>query len=130
MDRNQGGLPATLRAAIILLVVQAASLAVLVVFLVFALGRQDNGQLVLRELLPFVVLAVIVAVVLAGLAWLLRRRRAWARSPVVALELMFIPVSYYLVGISVVGVLITLSAMASVTLLVAPATRTALGIRS
>jgi len=130
VDRNQGGLPATLRAAIILLVVQAASLAVLVVFLVFALGRQDNGQLVLRELLPFVVLAVIVAVVLAGLAWLLRRRRAWARSPVVALELMFIPVSYYLVGISVVGVLITLSAMASVTLLVAPATRTALGIRS
>jgi hypothetical protein len=130
VDRNQRGLPTTLRAAIVLLLVQAASLAVLVVFLVLALGRQDNGQLVLRELLPFVVLAVIVAVVLVGLAWLLRRLRAWARSPVVALELMFIPVSYYLVGISVVGVLITLSAMASVTLLVAPATRTALGIRS
>ncbi len=126
----QRALPATLRAAIVLLVVQAASLAVLVVFLVLALGRQDRGQVLLRELLPFVVLAVIVAVVLAGLAWLLGRRRAWARGPVVALELMFIPVSYYLLGIGLVGVLITLSAMAAVTLLVAPATRTALGIRS
>ncbi len=120
----------TLRAALVVLVVQAASLAVLVVFLVFALGRQDTGRLVLRELLPFVVLAVVVALALGGFAWLLRRRRAWARGPVVALELMFIPVSYYLVGISLVGILITLSSMASVTLLVAPASRTALGIRS
>jgi hypothetical protein len=120
----------TLRVAVALMFAQAVSLALLAVFLVAALGRTDSGRLALRAILPFEVLASIVVIVLVLLGWQLVRRRRWARGPALALELLFVPVTYYLVGLRLPGIVVIASALACVGLLIAPASRAALGIRS
>jgi hypothetical protein len=129
VDRGDRALPVTLRVAIGLMWGQALALALLLAFLVVAIGQQDARRLVSPVLWPFEILAALVVVTLVTLGWQLRRLRGWARGPVLALELLFAPIAYYLVGLSVVGILIIVSAIACVALLIAPASRTALGIR-
>jgi hypothetical protein len=123
--------PTTLRGAVALILVQAAALAALVGSIVVIVLREDPGKVVDRALLPFEILGLVLAVVLAALAWQLARRRAWARGPVVVLELLFLPIGYYLiqVGATWVGIPVIFVAAGCVALLIAPASRTALGIR-
>jgi hypothetical protein len=120
----------TLRVAVALMFAQAVSLALLAVFLVAALGRADTGRVVLDALLPFEVIAFVVVIVLGLLGWQLLRRRRWARGPALALEVLFVPLTYYLVGLRPVGILVIASALVCVGLLIARASRTALGIQS
>lgn len=120
----------TLRGAVALMFAQAVSLALLAVFLIAALGRDDTGQVVLDALLPFEILAWVVVVVLVLLGWQLIRLRRWARGPALALELLFVPLAYYVIGLRVVGIVVMVSALACVGLLITRASRTALGIRS
>lgn len=120
----------TLRVAVALMFAQAVSLALLAVFLIAALGRDDTGAVVLDALLPFEILAWVVVVVLILLGWQLIRLRRWARGPALALELLFVPLAYYVIGLRPVGIVVMVSALACVGLLIARASRTALGIRS
>jgi hypothetical protein len=129
VDGEDRALPVTLRVAIGLIFGQALALALLLGFLVVAIGQQDPKRLVSPVLWPFEVLALLVVVALVTLGWQLRRLRGWARGPVVALELLFVPITYYLIGLSVVGILVMASAVTCVALLISPASRTALGIR-
>ena len=129
VEQGDHALPTTLRWAVALLFAQAVSLAGLLGFLIAVIGGQRLARLVDRRLLPFEILALVVAVVLVLLGWQLRQRRAWARGPVVALELLFVPIGYYLGGLTVGGILTIVSALVCVGLLIAPASRAALGIR-
>src|SRR2546429_9665146 len=118
----------TLRGAIALLLLQAPGLVVLLVLVAVPAA----GRVLDATILPFEILALVFAAMLVGLAWQLARRRAWARSPAVTLQLLFMPFAYYLihVGAAWAGIPVLLSALACVVLVVAPATRAALGIRS
>jgi hypothetical protein len=118
----------TLRGAIALLLLQAVGLVALLVLV--AVGA--SGKVLDATILPFEVLALAFAALLLVLAWQLARRRAWARSPAVTLQLLFMPFAYYLihVGVAWAGVPVLVSALACVVLVVAPASRAALGIRS
>lgn len=72
-----------------------------------------------------------VAVLLAVLARALWRRRGWARGPAIFLQLMLAPIGYYMVagGLAWLGVPVLLGGLLGAVLLVAPATRNALGVR-
>jgi len=113
-----------------LILLQSTALAVLLGSIVYVVLRADPGKVTDRALLPFELLAFVLAAVLAALAWQLTRRRAWARAPVVVLELLFLPIGYYLIQIGGwVGIPVIFVAASCVALLIAPASRTALGIR-
>jgi hypothetical protein len=128
VDRADRPFPLTLRGAIALLVLQAASLVALLVLV--AVGA--SGKVFDATILPFEILALVFAAMLVGLAWQLARRRAWARSPAVTLQLLFMPFAYYLihVGVAWAGIPVLVSALVCVVLVVAPSSRAALGIRS
>ncbi len=74
--------------------------------------------------------AVALAAVLVGLAHALSRRRPWARGPVVALQLMLLPVGYYLTagGTAWLGVPVALLGLVVAGLLVTPSSTRALGV--
>ena len=124
-------MPVTLRGAVALLVIEAVGLLILVGLVAYVDWHENPGRLYDRVLLPFEALAVVLAVVLVALGWQLARRRAWARGPVVALELLLVPLGYFFVqrGAAFVGVPMILLALACGALVIAPASRAALGIR-
>ena len=75
--------------------------------------------------------AALVAVLLGVLALALIRRRGWARGPAVVMELMLLPIGWFMVsgGLAWLGVPVFLLGLLGAGLLVAPATREALGVR-
>jgi hypothetical protein len=73
---------------------------------------------------------VAFAVALGGLAYALSRCRPWARGPVVAVQLLLLPIAYYLAtsGWASIGVPIALVGLAVAGLLVTPSSTKALGV--
>jgi hypothetical protein len=71
------------------------------------------------------------ALLLAGLAWALWRRRAWARGPAIVLELLMLPIGYSMISTGLVwlGIPVMLLGIGGAGTLLAPATRAALGLR-
>jgi len=112
-------LPTTLRIAVLLLFAEAAGVAA--VAALFAVGRA----------VAVAVLLAMFAIVLAALGWQLVRLRSWARGPAITLELLLLPVAYPMVtgGIAWLGIPAMVAGLACTGLLVAPASRQALGIR-
>jgi hypothetical protein len=112
-------LPVTLRIAVLVLFAEAAGLAAL------AAWGATGGDI------AFPVLLAIFAVVLALLGWQLIRLRSWARGPAVTLELLLLPLGYLMAagGAAWLGVPAMVAGLACTGLLVAPASRQALGIR-
>ncbi len=122
-------LPVTLRLAIALLFVEAAALAVLAVlfaYLGFTRPTASTGSAV-----SVVVFPAALAALLALLGTRLVRLRAWARGPAMVLELLLVPLGYYMVtgGAPWLGIPAVLAGLACTGLLVAPASRQALDIR-
>lgn len=74
---------------------------------------------------------VAFAALLVGLALALRRHRRWARGPAVFLELMLLPIGYFaaLAGWLWIGVGVIALSLICAGLLLAPASRAALGFR-
>ncbi|WP_373313958.1 hypothetical protein [Planosporangium flavigriseum] len=121
--------PAALRAAVGLLLAQAVVVALIVAFLVY---KDITARVVvLRDALIVTGFTVLVAVVLAALGWALSRRRAWARGPAVVMELMLLPIGWFMIsgGLAWLGVPVLALGLVGAGLLVAPATREALGVR-
>ena len=87
-------LPASLTWAIRLLWAEAAGLAVLTVFLVYENLTAERTDL--ASALFVTVFAAAGAAALAFLGRLLARRRAGARAPAIVLQLMLVPVGYYM----------------------------------
>jgi hypothetical protein len=123
------GPPSTLRWAVILLVSEAVMLAAVAGLLVYEdlteTATSSGGAVFVT------VLTAAMAALLVVLARALGRRRGWARGPAVFVELMLLPVGYYMIkgGLPAVGIPVLLLGLFGVGLLVAPATREALGVR-
>jgi hypothetical protein len=121
--------PTALRAAIGLLFAQATVVALIVVFLVYKDVTADVVSW--RDAIIVTGFAALIAALLGGLALALTRRRAWARGPAVVLELMLLPIGWFMIsaGIAWLGVPVFALGLLGAGLLVAPATREALGVR-
>jgi hypothetical protein len=121
--------PATLRWAVRLLFVEAAALVVLTVFLVYldVTARMTAVQAAL-SITGYVAL---MAAALFAVAVALARRRRWARAPAIVLHLLQIPIGMTMVsgGLPLFGVPAVALGVTVAALLLAPATREALGIR-
>jgi hypothetical protein len=121
-------LPSMLRWAVRLLWVEAGVLGALTVLLCYVAATHpafgfDSAA------------ATIGFTVLLGLAFLLFarslvRRRAWARSPAIVLEMLLVPIGWYMVsgGVIYIGAPVMLAGLAGSVLLLAPSSRTALGV--
>ncbi|NJC70918.1 hypothetical protein HC031_14510 [Planosporangium thailandense] len=122
-------MPGTLRVAVGLLLAETVVVAVIVAYLVYAdLTVRD---VVLQDALIVTGFAALIAVLLGVLARALIRRRAWARGPAVVLELMLLPIGWFMISAGVVwlGVPVFALGLLGAGLLVTPATREALGVR-
>jgi hypothetical protein len=130
-DQDEG--PVTLRAAVLVLWIEAAALAVLTAFVVYKLVTDVPERPDLAVWLAAMIGLAAVGAYLFGRA--LVRRRAWARSPAIVLQLMALPVSFFMItgegalGTRIGGVLIALVALLGAGLLLAPASRQALTVR-
>jgi hypothetical protein len=122
-------IPATLRWAIILLGAQAVGWVGLVALLIYADIRSTSTSTAGATGLTLFV--VLVAALFGLFVWALSGRRAWARGPAIVLELLLLPAGYSLLvsGLAIIGIPVLLLAGATVALLLAPATRAALGAR-
>ncbi|GAB2927735.1 hypothetical protein GCM10027280_14030 [Micromonospora polyrhachis] len=120
--------PGSLRWAVLLLRGEAVALGLLAVFLIYKdLTATAND---LASALFVTGFAVGGAIVLWALATALGRRRAGARAPTIVLQLMFLPVGYYMIqgGLGWLGVpLMALGALVCGLLVCAPTNR-ALGV--
>jgi hypothetical protein len=85
---------------------------------------------VVRDAVIVTGFTAIMAILLGLFAWALARRRGWARGPAVVLELMLLPVGWFMTtgGLAWLGVPVLLIGLLGAGLLVAPATRQALGV--
>jgi hypothetical protein len=61
----------------------------------------------------------------------LHHRRGWARGPAIVLEMLFIPIGYYMTtgGLAWLGLPVMALGLVGAGLLLAPSTRTALGLK-
>jgi hypothetical protein len=126
---GSGGRPATLNWAIVLLAVETVGVAAAAVFLVY---EDATATAVYRRgAWSITGLAVAMAALLALLCWALVRRRGWARGPAIVLELMLLPIGYYMIrgGVPWLGVPVLLLGLFGAGLLLTPSSREALGVR-
>jgi hypothetical protein len=121
------GSPAALRWAIGVLAVEAAGVGVIAGWLVYE-AATSTGR---RNAWSITGFAIAVAAVLALFGWALARRMAWARGPSIVLELMLVPIGYYMIKGNLIwlGVPVVLLGLFGAGLLLAPATREGLGAR-
>lgn len=121
-------LPAPLRAAVLLLAAEAAVVAVVAAFLLYedvtATATNLPGALFLTAF------AAGAAAALAAIARALHRCRGGARGLAVVLQLMLLPIGYYMIqgGLAWLGAPIMALGVLATGLLVAPSSTRALGL--
>ncbi|MGE5826926.1 MAG: hypothetical protein ACM30G_00990 [Micromonosporaceae bacterium] len=119
---------ASLRVAVWLLGTETVALAVLVGFLAYA-DLTATAQSA-RGALASTVFAAALTAVLATLTAALHRRQRWARGPAIVLQLLLLPIGLTMVtgGAAWLGVPALICGVTGAVSLLAPATRTALGM--
>jgi hypothetical protein len=117
-----------LRAAVVLIAVEAAAVAVLAA--VLAYEDLTGTATTLAGAIAVTAFAAAAAVVLATLARALHRRRGGARGITIVLQLMLLAIGYYATtgGQAWVGVPVIAVALAVCGLLITPASTRALGL--
>ncbi len=122
-------MPTSLRWAVRLLAAEAAGLVVVLALLVYedVTAPAQSAQ----SALLVTVFAALMAAVLGLLSWSLRHRRRWARGPAIVLEMLLLPIGYYMVGGGLVwlGLPVMAIGLGGAVALLAPSTRAALGVR-
>jgi hypothetical protein len=120
-------LPTTLRLAVWLLAGEAAALAVLAAVLLY--GDLREGADSQQGAVGVIGYVVVIAAVLGALAWALAGRRAWARGPAIVLHMLLLPfgIASAAGGQALVGLVVLVASLAGLTVLLAPATRVAIG---
>jgi hypothetical protein len=122
-------MPRTLRWAVVLLAIEAAGLAALLVFLIyedlFATASSATGAVVVT------VYTALMAGLLGLLAWGLARRRTWARGPAIVLQILALPIGYSMAtsGLAWPGIVLIVAGLSGAAALLAPSTRAALSQR-
>jgi hypothetical protein len=125
---SRGALPTPLRWAVLLIAAEAAAVGGLALFLVYeditATATSLTGALLVTAF------AAGAALVLGALARALWHRRGGARGPAVVLQLMLLPVGYYMIrgGLAWLGAPLMALGIGVCALLVAPASTRALGL--
>jgi len=119
----------SLRWAIGLLTGEA--LAVTAVFGYVVYRSLTAAAVIVRDVALVVVFTAMMAALLALSSWALARRQAWARGPAVVLQLMLLPIGYFMIGggLAWLGVPVLALGVGGAGLLVAPATREALDVK-
>jgi hypothetical protein len=121
-------LPGTLRRAVWLLIGEAAAVALVAAYLVYEdlTGTANN----LGVALMVTAFAIAGAALLFLLARALGSRRGGARGPAIVLQLMLLPIGYFMIqgGLAWAGVPIIAIAVAVGALLVTPSSTKALGL--
>ncbi|MFF0657112.1 hypothetical protein [Micromonospora tulbaghiae] len=127
MTIDSDPLPGTLRAAVLLLRAQAVALGLIAVWLIWSDLTADATDL--TSALLVTVFAVGGAVALWALGGALSRRRAGARAPAIVLQLMLLPVGWFMTegGMGWLGVPLMALGIGMVGLLVSGPTNRALG---
>ncbi|MFC0529241.1 hypothetical protein [Phytohabitans kaempferiae] len=126
--QDSPALPSTLRWAVWLLIGEAAAVALVAAYLVYEdLTGTANDMVVALMVTGF---AIAGAALLFVLARALSRRRAGARGPAIVLQLMLLPIGYFMIqgGLAWAGIPIIAIAVTVGGLLVAPASTKALGL--
>jgi hypothetical protein len=115
--------PSTLRWAAGLLVGQAVVILALLGYQAATARVRDW-----RDAAIVLGFALSMAAVLGFLGWALLRRRPWARGPAVVLELMLLPIGWFMVaaGVAWLGIPVFALGLGGAGLLIAPPTRAAL----
>jgi hypothetical protein len=117
--------PTTLRWAIALLLAEAVAVVAVIGYAALA------GNVVISRDAPVLGFAAIMVAVLALLGWALARLHSWARTPATVMELMLLPLGWFMVrgGLAWLGVPLLAIGLVGAGLLIAPATRAALGVK-
>ena len=120
----------TLRSAVWLLAAEAVALVALCVYVAWQLGTsssQSRGSG--AATLAF---AVLCAALVGWLARSLGAQRSWARGPAIVIEILLLPLGYYMIqgGAAWAGIPSMLAGLFGAGLLLAPSTRASLGIDS
>jgi hypothetical protein len=119
--------PLTLRIAVWLVGAEAVALGLLAALLLYSdlTGEAQNQQ----GAIGVIGYTAVVAAVLAVLARALHRRRGWARGPAIVLHMLLLPFGLAIAtgGQRVIGILALLAGVCGTVVLLAPATRVALG---
>lgn len=120
----------TLRWAVRVVLLQAVALAGLTALLAYSDATAQVTTL--RMALSVTGYALLMTVLLASVGVNLARHRAWARGPAIVLELLQVPIGYGMLtgGAAAIGAPVLLASLAGAGLLLAPATRLALGASS
>ena len=118
----------TLQWAVRLLFLQAAGLAVVTALLVYLnlTAKWTTAQMALSTTGYVALMTAAFTFVAVSLA----RRKRWARGPAIVFELLQVPIGYTMLtnGLPQVGAPVLLLGLAGAVLLLAPATRRALGL--
>lgn len=128
MTTDSDALPGPLRWAVWLLVGEALGVALIAAFLVYEdLTATATNLLVAVFVTGF---AALVAIAFFALARALARRRPGARGPAIVLQLMLLPIGFFMVqgGLGWVGIPLIALGLLVCTLLVSPPTTKALGL--
>jgi hypothetical protein len=118
----------TLHWAVRLLAVEAVALTGLAIYVAWAsLAGSTTSKQGAGALLALIVIGVLIV---AGLSRALSNLKTWARGPAIVLELLLLPIGYTMIsgGLAYVGIPVMLAGIFGAGLLLAPATRTALGL--
>ncbi|WP_091665624.1 hypothetical protein [Micromonospora auratinigra] len=127
MTIDSDPLPGTLRAAVGLLRAEAVAVGLVAAWLVWSDLTAPRVDLATAVLLT--AFAIGGAAALWALGGGLARRRAGARAPAIVLQLMLLPIGWYMLqgGLKAIGVLLMLLGVGVIALLVSPPTNRALG---
>jgi hypothetical protein len=117
-----------LRVAIWILRVQAIVVGLLTLATIWIAIVSTNVSLASAVATP--AFAALFALIFAGLAAALSRGKALARGPAITLEMLLIPIGYVMVqaGLGLLGIPTAIVGLAGAAALLAPSTRTALGL--
>jgi hypothetical protein len=118
----------TLSWAVRLLAIECVAVAAAAVFVAWEVATATATSK--QSGVAFLAFVVIYAFIVGGLARALSNLKAWARGPAIVVEMLMIPIGYYMAtaGLAYVGIPVMLIGLFGAGLLLAPPTRVALGI--
>ena len=129
MAEETNSAPTTLLWAVRLLIAEAAALGVVTVWLIYELATTTATSV--RGAVLVTVYAGLMATLFGLLGWALHRRRGWARGPAIVLEMLLIPIGYYMTtgGVAWLGLPVIAFGLVGAGMLLAPSTRATLGLK-